>query len=56
MSLVLISQFKQDPPVTVFRLQDRIGLDNFAELETITKREHENGMRNLVLDLSEHLA
>ncbi len=53
MSLLQISQFTQDPPVTVFRLQDRISLDNFAEFEAITKREHENGMKNLVLDLSD---
>ncbi len=53
MSLVQISQFNHNKPVTVFRLQDRISLDNFAELETIAKREEKNGMKNLVLDLSE---
>lgn len=53
MSLVHISQFKQGKPVTVFRLQERISLDNFAELESITQREQMNGMQNLVLDLSE---
>jgi len=53
MSLVHISQVKQNKPVTVFRLQERISLDNFAELESITKREFEHGMRKLVLDLSE---
>jgi anti-anti-sigma factor len=53
MDLLDITQLKQTKPVTVFRLQERISLDNFAELESIAKRESENGMRNLVLDLSE---
>lgn len=53
MSLLQIHQINRKPPVSVFRLQDRISLDNFAEFETITKREHANGMKNLVLDLSE---
>lgn len=53
MGLVHISQFKENKPVTVFLLQDRISLDNFAELESIAKQEHANGMHNLVLDLSE---
>lgn len=53
MNLVQISQFKLDTPVTVFRLQDRISLDNFAEIEAIAKREQKNGMSSLVLDLSE---
>ncbi len=53
MSLVQISQIKQNKPVTVFLLKERINLDNFAEFESITRREQENGMQNLVLDLSE---
>ena len=53
MSLVHISQIKHNKPVTVFRLQERISLDNFAELESITKQEHANGMYNLALDLGE---
>ncbi|WKZ46394.1 MAG: STAS domain-containing protein [Anaerolineales bacterium] len=53
MDLVRITQLKQNRPVSVFRLQERISLDNFAELEAITKREQKNGMYNLVLDLSE---
>lgn len=53
MSLLQISQFNQAKPVTVFRLQERISLDNFAELEAITKQEHAKGMSHLVLDLSE---
>lgn len=53
MSLVHISQFDRTKPVTVFRLQERISLDNFAELEAIAQREQTNGMNRLVLDLSE---
>lgn len=53
MSLVHIAHLNEEHPVTVFRFQERINLVNFAELETITKTEHEKGMRRLVLDLSE---
>jgi anti-anti-sigma factor len=53
MSVVEISRLNQANPVTVFRLQERISLENFARLESITKAEYENGMRRLVLDLSE---
>ena len=53
MSLVHITHLNEEHPVTVFRLQERINLGNFAELETITKTEYEKGMRRLVLDLSE---
>ncbi|MCC6300414.1 MAG: STAS domain-containing protein [Anaerolineales bacterium] len=53
MGLLQISHFDQAQQVTVFRLQDRISLDNFAEFESIAKREQKNGMSRLVLDLSE---
>lgn len=53
MSLLQITQFNENNRVTVFRLQERINLDNFAELESITKQEHAKGMSHLVLDLSE---
>ena len=53
MSLIQISHVNQDRPVTVFRLQERISLENFASLESITKAEYENGMRRLVVDLGE---
>lgn len=53
MSLLQISQFHENNPATVFRLQERITLDNFAELEKVTKDAYESGMRNLVIDLSE---
>lgn len=53
MSLIQITQRNEKVPVTVFQLRDRISLDNFAELETLTKDAHARGMRNLILDLSE---
>lgn len=53
MSIVKISQAQGRIPVTVFQLQDRINLGNFAELEETAREAHTNGMRDLVLDLSE---
>lgn len=53
MSLVEISHSNPTSPVTVFRLQERINLENFAELEALTSNEYANGMRKLILDLSE---
>jgi anti-anti-sigma factor len=53
MSLIQITQRNEKVPVTVFQVHDRISLDNFAELEKLTKDAHEKGMRRLVLDLSQ---
>jgi anti-anti-sigma factor len=53
MSLVKISQAQGRVPVTVFHLQDRVNLGNFAELEDTAKEAYEAGMRDLVLDLSD---
>ena len=53
MSLVQISQADGRVPVTIFHLQDRVNLGNFAELEQTAKDEFDKGMRNLVIDLSE---
>ena len=53
MALVKISQKEGRVPVTVFHLQDRVNLGNYAELEQTAKDAHENGTRNLVIDLSE---
>jgi anti-anti-sigma factor len=53
MSLLQITHFSNNKPVTVFRLQERISLDNFDGLENITKDLYKEGMRNLVIDLSE---
>jgi len=53
MALLEISQKEGRIPVTVFQLQDRVNLGNFAELEQTAKDSYENGMRDLVIDLSE---
>ena len=53
MSVVKISQAQGRIPVTVFQLQDRINLGNFAELEETAKEAHNNGMRDLVIDLGQ---
>ena len=53
MNLVQISQAQGRVPVTVFQLQDRIDLGNFAELEQIARDEYSNGMRDLVMDLGQ---
>lgn len=52
MGLVKISQIEGRVPVTVFHLQDRVNLGNYTELERTAKDAYENGMRNLVIDLS----
>ena len=53
MAVVQISQAQSRVPVTVFRLQDRINLGNFAELEEKAKEAYNNGMRDLVMDLGQ---
>jgi anti-anti-sigma regulatory factor len=53
MSLVKISQAQGRVPVTVFHLQDRVNLGNFAELEKTAQEAYDNGMRDLVIDLSQ---
>ena len=53
MAIVQISQAQGRVPVTVFRLQDRINLGNFTELEEAAKESHQKGMRDLVLDLGQ---
>jgi anti-anti-sigma factor len=53
MSVVKISQAQGRVPVTVFQLQDRVNLGNFAELEEAAKEAYDNGMRDLVIDLSQ---
>ena len=53
MGVVQISQAQGRVPVTVFRLQDRVNLGNFAELEETAKEEQNNGMRDMVMDLGQ---
>jgi anti-anti-sigma factor len=52
MALVQVSQAQGRIPATVFQLQDRVNLGNFAELEQAARDEYDRGMRNLVIDLS----
>ena len=52
MALVHVSQMQGNIPVTVFQLQDRVNLGNYKELETSAKETYDNGMRDLVIDLS----
>ncbi len=53
MSVVKISQAQGRVPVTIFQLQDRVNLGNFAELEEAAQKAHEEGTRDMVLDLSQ---
>ena len=53
MGVVKISQASGRVPVTVFSVLDRINMGNFAELEETAKEAYNNGMRNLILDLSQ---
>ena len=52
MPLVEISQAQGRVPVTIFHIQDRVNLGNFAELEKTAKDAYKNGMQDLVIDLS----
>ena len=56
MAVVQISEAQGRVPVTVFRLEDRINLGNFAELEETAKEAHNDGMRDLVLDLGQTIS
>ena len=53
MGLVQVSQTQGRIPVTVFQLQDRVNLGNFAQLEEAAKEAYNNGTRDLVIDLSQ---
>lgn len=53
MGLVQVTHSQGRIPITIFRLQDRISLENFSELEAVAKNAYANGMRNAVIDLSD---
>lgn len=53
MGALQISQTQGRIPVTVFQLPERVNLSNFAELEESAKEAYTNGMRDLVIDLSQ---
>ena len=52
MGLVEISHVQGHTPVTIFHLQDRVNLGNFAELEELAKEAYGYGVRDMVIDLS----
>lgn len=52
MGAIQISQAQGRIPVTVFQLPERVNLGNFAEVEEAAKEAYEDGMRDLVVDLS----
>ena len=52
MGLVEISHVQGHTPVTIFHLQDRVNLGNFAELEELAKEAYSYGVRDVVIDLS----
>jgi anti-anti-sigma factor len=52
MGAIQISQAQGRVPVTVFHLPERVNLGNFAELEESAKEAYQEGMRDLVVDLS----
>ena len=53
MALVEITQTQGRIPVTVFQLQDRVNLGNYKEMEETAQQAYDNGMRDLVVDLSQ---
>lgn len=53
MAVVQISQAQGRVPVTIFRLQDRVNLGNFTELEEAAKESYNTGTRDMVIDLSQ---
>ncbi len=53
MGAVQISQAQGRIPVTILHLQDRVNLGNFAELEDTAKEAFNNGVRDMVIDLSQ---
>ena len=48
-----VSQEQGRVPVTVFHIQGRVNMGNAQELEQAARTAHANGMRDLLLDLSE---
>lgn len=56
MGLVHITQKDGGVPITIFHLQERVTLENFAELESATRDAYRNGMRNAIVDLSQTTA
>jgi anti-anti-sigma regulatory factor len=53
MSFITVSQVKGRVPITIFHLRDRINLGNVGELEQAAREAYANGMRDLLLDLTD---
>src|ERR1043165_2633857 len=53
MGSIQILQMQGRVPVTVFCLPERVNLGNFNELEDTAKAAYKDGMRDLVIDLSQ---
>lgn len=53
MSVVGVSQVQGRVPVTVFRLKDRVNMGNVGELEQAAQQAYDQGMRCLLLDLTD---
>lgn len=52
MELVRVTRVQGRVPVTVFHIQDRINLGNYRLIEDAARQAHEDGTRNMVIDLS----
>ena len=53
MGVVQILQAQGRVPVTIFRLQDRVNLGNFTDLEEAAKQAYDTGTRDIVMDLGQ---
>jgi anti-anti-sigma factor len=53
MALVEISQANGRVPITIFRLRERIHLENFSKLENLVKDTYQAGTRNIIIDLEQ---
>jgi anti-anti-sigma regulatory factor len=49
---IIISHMQGRVPVTVFRIEERVNLGNAEELETAARQAVQNGMRDLLIDLT----
>jgi anti-anti-sigma regulatory factor len=53
MSVVGISQVQGRVPITVFHLKDRINMGNVGEFEKAARQAYDQGMRDLLIDLTD---
>ena len=50
---IIVSQMQGRVPVTVLRINERVNLGNATALEETARIAFQNGMRNLVIDLTD---